>query len=97
MQFFEDITAGRAPDALLLPNDDGAPWSKGNHARLMRAAVEKAKLPQGTTMYTLRHSHASSALLNGMNLKLLARTWARTSPYWRSTTEIRDVVATEAD
>jgi site-specific recombinase XerD len=29
-------------------------------------------LPQDCTVYTLRHTHASHALMNGMNLQLLA-------------------------
>jgi site-specific recombinase XerD len=38
----------------------------------MRDAVKRAKLPKGTSMYTLRHTNASQSILAGMNLKLLA-------------------------
>ena len=38
----------------------------------MRDAVKRAKLPADCTAYSLRHTHASQALLNGMNIKLLA-------------------------
>ena len=72
MRFFEGIAAGKAPDALLLPKDDGGPWGKNHHIRPMQDAVEKAKLPRDCTIYALRHSHASQALLNGMNMQLLA-------------------------
>jgi site-specific recombinase XerD len=38
----------------------------------MRDAVQRAKLPKATTIYSLRHTYASQALLNGMNVQLLA-------------------------
>jgi hypothetical protein len=38
----------------------------------MRDAVARAVLPAATTLYCLRHTHASLALLAGMNLQLLA-------------------------
>jgi integrase len=72
MRFFQAIAAGREPDALLLPRDDGTAWGKNHHVRPMKEAVARAKLPAETTIYCLRHSHASQALLRGMNLKLLA-------------------------
>ena len=72
IEFFKGLTAGREPDALLLPKDDGTAWKKGHHIRPMRDAVKRAKLPADCTAYSLRHTHASQALLNGMNIKLLA-------------------------
>jgi hypothetical protein len=38
----------------------------------MREAVKRAKLPEDTCMYSLRHTYASQSILAGMNLKLLA-------------------------
>ena len=72
VRFFGEIAASRAPDAQLLPKDDGAAWGKNHHIRPMRDAVEKVKLPEDCTIYALRHTHASLAILNGANLKLLA-------------------------
>jgi hypothetical protein len=40
--------------------------------RLMREAVKRARLPKGTSIYTIRHSYISQSLLNNINLKLLA-------------------------
>ena len=70
--FFEDIASEREPDAILLPKEDGTSWGRNHHVRPMREAVKKAKLPSDCTIYALRHTHASQALLNGINLKLLA-------------------------
>ena len=72
VKFFEGIAAGKKPDALLLPKDDGTAWGQNHHLRPMRAAVKSAKLPDGTSLYTLRHTYASQSLLAGMNMKLLA-------------------------
>ena len=70
--FFREISVGRAPDALLLPKDDGSAWGKSHHIRPMRKAVSKAKLTKDCTIYSLRHTWASQSILAGMNLKLLA-------------------------
>jgi integrase len=70
--YFKEISAGRAPDALLLPKDGGSSWGKSHHIRPMRKAVSKAKLPKDCTIYSLRHTYASQSILAGMNLKLLA-------------------------
>lgn len=72
IQFFKDISAGGAPDDLLLPKDDGSVWGKSHHTRDMIEAVKRAKLPKGCTIYSLRHTYASQSLLAGMNIKLLA-------------------------
>jgi integrase len=72
IHFFAGLAAGRAPDAFLLPKDDGTAWGKWDHHDPMRAAVAKAKLPKGCTIYCLRHTHASQALLNGINTQFLA-------------------------
>jgi len=38
----------------------------------MIEAVQRAKLSKDCTVCSLRHTHASQGLLNGMNIKLLA-------------------------
>jgi integrase len=70
--WFHGISAGRAPDELLLPRDAGTAWNKSEHTRDMIEAVKRAKLPKGCTLYSLRHTYASQSLLAGMNIKLLA-------------------------
>jgi integrase len=70
--YFRSICAGKKPDDLLLPKDDGGPWGYNHHLRPMRDAVKRAKLPKGTTIYALRHTYASQSIMAGMNLKLLA-------------------------
>jgi integrase len=72
VRFFQSITAGRKPDELLLPKDNGTAWGKSHQARPMAEAVRKAHLPEDCTIYACRHTYASQSILRGMNLKLLA-------------------------
>jgi site-specific recombinase XerD len=72
IQFFKELCAGKKPDDLLFVRDDSSAWGANHHIRPMKDAVAKAKLPKGTTIYSLRHTHASQAILNGANLKFLA-------------------------
>ena len=72
VRFFEEIAAGKEPNALLLPRDNGTAWGKNHHTRPMEEAVARAKVPEDCTIYALRHTHASQSILAGMNLKLLA-------------------------
>jgi integrase len=71
-EFFDGISAGKAPDVLLLSRDDGKKWGNNHHIRPMNAAAKLAKLPKGTTIYSMRHTFASQSILNGANLKWLA-------------------------
>lgn len=71
-RWFEGIAAGKQPDDLLLPKDDGTAWGFNHHLRRMRDAVKRAKLPKATTIYACRHSYVSQSLLSGMNMQLLA-------------------------
>jgi len=72
LRFFRSLTAGRHPDALLLPKDDGSPWGYNHQLRPMRAAAKRANLPKGASMYTLRHTFATEHLMRGTDLKSLA-------------------------
>jgi integrase len=70
--FISEVAAGRPASSLLLPAPDGGAWRGNLHWKLMQAAVAKAGLPPNVTLYSLRHTHASQALLNGANMQVLA-------------------------
>ncbi len=72
IEFFREITAGRKPDEWMFLRDDGSQWGEGDHFRPMKDAVEAAKLPTDTVMYSLRHTYASQSIMAGMNPQLLA-------------------------
>jgi integrase len=71
--FFDRLTSGRGPDEIMLSREVKGrsgetrrePWGQAHHQRPFRDAVKRAKLPQATTFYTLRHTYASLALMNG--------------------------------
>jgi integrase len=70
--WFKSLAAGKHPDALLLPRDDGTPWRTGNQTPFMVEARTCAKLPKETTLYSLRHTFASQHIMGGTDLKTLA-------------------------
>jgi integrase len=72
VKFLQEISKDRLPEAYLLVKDDGNPWGKSHHLRLMRETVKKAKIPQECVFYSLRHYHISKALLSGMPMQVVA-------------------------
>lgn len=64
------LCAGKKPDALVF-SPDGRPWGRRyKHALMM--AVEKAKLPSGTSFYSLRHSYISEQMKAGVPPQAIA-------------------------
>jgi integrase len=72
VKWFKSIAAGKDPDALLLPKDDGSAWGYNHQLRPMQEAAKRAKLPKGASMYTLRHTFATEHIMRGTDLKSLA-------------------------
>jgi hypothetical protein len=54
---------GRAPDAPLLTSETGEAWRDGEHKRRFEKAARMAGLPEGSTVYSLRHSSIARMLL----------------------------------
>jgi integrase len=70
--FFISLAKDKSADDLLLPNDSGTAWTKSQHSRPFAEAAKKAKLPEDATIYCLRHTHISDAIINKMPLTILA-------------------------
>jgi integrase len=67
------IIAGRAPDQpLLMMTPDGRRWNAGAHHKLFAAAAKAASLPAGASIYALRHTAITKALLAGVAVRLVA-------------------------
>jgi hypothetical protein len=67
--------AGRAPDAPLLLQSDGAPWGEDPSANYRPDVVEVIKaigLDAGATVYCLRHSSIVRMLLKNIPVRLIA-------------------------
>jgi integrase len=67
------IAAGRdADEPLLLLNSDGERWSSAAHRLPFAEAAKAARLPDGATIYCLRHTAITRALLAGVPVRLVA-------------------------
>jgi integrase len=72
--FFARVAKDKLPAAPLLTDDAGQPWRHhADWAALIRAAAQRAKLPAGVVLYTLRHSWITEALRGGMATLDVAR------------------------
>lgn len=78
VEFFEALTAGRDPEEIMLRRYD-ATWGKGHQGRPMRDACKVAKISPPIGFHQLRHSWASHAVMNGMQLLLVARNLGHSS------------------
>jgi integrase len=72
--------AGRLAHAPLLLRTNGTPWRPeiADHSDMFERAARAAKLPTGTTIYALRHSSITRALLRNIPIKVVAD-WHDTS------------------
>lgn len=71
--FFERAAKNKLPTAPLFARADGKPWDKDAWKWPVKAAVEAAELPTGTTAYTLRHSTISDLVHGGLDLLTVAQ------------------------
>ncbi len=71
--FFETASKDKLPTAPLLSRANGTTWNKDAWKWPIRATVETAKLPDGTTAYTLRHSVISDLVHDGLDLLTVAQ------------------------
>jgi integrase len=73
LKLFKRLAKGKLPAAPLFTRDDGKPWGHSDWDELVREAGEKAKLPKGVCLYTLRHSFITQAITDGMSTLDVAR------------------------
>jgi site-specific recombinase XerD len=68
----KQAAAGRAADQPLLLNRNGERWSAGEHREPFIKAAQAAGLPRGASVYCLRHTAITRALLAGVPVRLVA-------------------------
>jgi integrase len=73
LPLFTRLAKDKLPNAWLFTRDDGKPWAHSDWDELVRAAAEKAELPRGVCLYTLRHSFITQALMDGISTLEVAR------------------------
>jgi len=72
-KFFAAEAKGKLPQSPLLARANGKPWDKETWKRPIADAVTAAKLPIGTTAYTLRHSTITDLVNGGLPLLAVAQ------------------------
>jgi len=70
---FKRLAKGKDPEDWLFTRDDGQRWAHSDWDELIRDAGEKARLPKGVCLYTLRHSFITQAITDGMTTLDVAR------------------------
>jgi integrase len=74
VELFKRLAKGKLPAAFMLTMDDGQPWKYPTWwAEAIREAAQRAELPKGVVLYTLRHSWITEALRAGMSTLDVAR------------------------
>lgn len=71
-EFFKNETAGRAGDKTLFLREDGEPWGASHQQRPLADACSKAKITPAASFHVLRHTYASSLVMNGVPLGVVA-------------------------
>jgi integrase len=70
--FFKSIVEGRKKSELMFQLKEGKPWGKGDQIRLMKRAVKAAKIEDGLSFHELRHTYASTLVMAGVPLTVIA-------------------------
>lgn len=70
---FKTCAKGKLPSAWLIARADGSQWKKEAWRDEIKAAARKAKLPQATVAYTLRHSVITDLVTGGLDLFTVAK------------------------
>lgn len=70
---FKEQTRSKLPTAFLFTRADGRPWDKDMWKQPIKEAVQAAGLPEGSTIYTLRHSTITDLVTGGLDLLTVAQ------------------------
>lgn len=73
VSFFEQLSAGRTGNDLMLPKSDGSAWLKSHQIRPMLAACKRASISPPLNFHGLRHCWASHATMGGLPLLVVAK------------------------
>jgi integrase len=79
IEFFDEITAGRASSQPIFLKAGGSRWLPDHQAEPMRETNERAKIDPPINFHGLRHTWASQAVMNGMPLIVVAKNLGHTT------------------
>jgi len=86
-KLFDEASKDKLPGAPLLSRSDGKAWNKDAWKWPVKSAAAAAKLPVGTTAYTLRHSVISDLVHDGLDLLTVAQISGTSVAMIESTTD----------
>lgn len=72
-KLFLDAAKDKLPNAPLFAREDGSAWNKDSWKYPVKRAALAAKMPDGTTAYTLRHSVITDLVHGGLDLLTVAQ------------------------
>jgi integrase len=77
LQFGEDY---RSDEDLIFANPDGTPLKPDSVSAAVTKLCRRLKLPKGVNLHSLRHTHASHLLANGMDVTAVSERLGHSSP-----------------
>ncbi len=73
MDFFQAAIAGKTGKDYVFPRNDGGPWGKNHHVRLLKDACAQAKVEPEIGFHELRHTFASHLAQSGVDLLTISK------------------------
>ncbi|HNW38372.1 MAG TPA: tyrosine-type recombinase/integrase, partial [Methanosarcina vacuolata] len=70
--FFKELVSGRKGSERMFLMTNGRAWISGEQMRPMRKAVKAAKIEGGLTFHELRHTYASTLIMAGIPVSVVA-------------------------
>ena len=72
-KLFEKEVKGKKPSEPIFRTSSGKPWDRNTWGDAIQGAATAARLPQGTTAYTLRHTTITDLVIAGLPLLTIAQ------------------------
>ncbi|MCG6862628.1 MAG: site-specific integrase [Chromatiaceae bacterium] len=73
LDFFKTCVTGKTGKDHVFLREDGIPWGKNHHVRLLKAACAQAKIEPEIGFHELRHTYASTLAQRGVDLLTISK------------------------
>lgn len=73
VNFFTEQVKNKPPDSYIFTRRDGEQWTRHVWKDRIKSASKAAGLPDGTVLYSLRHSTITDLIVNGLDLMTVSR------------------------
>lgn len=72
IKFFDQLTLGKNPEALIFVRNDSSSWNRSYQIRPLVEACKNARISPSITFHHLRHTYASALAMKGVPLQVIA-------------------------